>query len=336
MKIFLTSAYPHSDTDNFAAAWLKESAISDPYKKHEVCSSPAEADIVLFTEHHPPYDPYFFDVLATKTYKKFKSKCLIYHDNPKVLPLLPGVFPSIEKKYYLPEVMQPGPYIARLCTNEAIAYTERTSSPKFLFSFIGASITHPVRRSLLKLKHEKCFLKDTSGKNSWELDPVQKEEFEAEYAKISSTSLFVLCPRGIGPNSYRLFETMEMGVVPVIISDEWVPMEGPDWERFSIWVSESDVERIPEILEKRKPEAKEMGRKAREAWEIWFSKEACFHHIAEACSTLQENRSKNSPLLWTKVYRQFLRPYHFRNLLRYLKQRVKEKIKISQLQLFPK
>ncbi len=332
MKIFLTTAYPFSDTENFATKWLKESALLDPYKKHELRNSPNEADVILFAEHHPPYDPYFFEVLATPIYKQFKSKCFIYHDNPKVLPLLPGVFPSIEKDYYFPEIIQPGPYIARLCTNDAVEYVESTSPARYLFSFTGASMTHPVRERLLKLEHEKCYLKDTSGKNSWELDPLEKQEFEAQYARVILDSLFVLCPRGIGPNSYRLFETMEMGRVPVIISDDWVPVEGPEWETFSIQVPEDKVEMIPEILESKKSEAKEMGRKAREAWETWFSKEACFHHIAESCEILLENRNKYSPLLWGKIYAQFFRPYHFRNLLRYLKQRIKEKIKASELQ----
>lgn len=324
MEIFITSAYPFSITENFAAEWLKESAASDPFGQHRVCDNPEDADVILFAEHHPPQDPYFFQVLRTDIYKKFKNKCFIYHDNPKVLPLLPGVFPSIEKRYFYPELMLPGPYIARLCANDEITFLEEKPKPEFLFSFIGASITHEVRKEILQLEHESCFLKDTSGQNSWELDPIEKQSFESEYAQVSLASQFVLCPRGMGPNSYRLFETMEMGIAPVIISDEWVPIEGPLWEEFSIQVSEAEVRKIPFLLEERRHMAAEMGGKARKAWEEWFSKEVCFHHIAEACKNLKENRENTVSLAWAKIYLQFFRLFHFRNLLRYAKQRFTE------------
>jgi hypothetical protein len=323
MKFFINSAYPYHPQKNFAAMWLRESAASDPFKVHQICSDPNSADIILFAEHHPPQDPYFFQVLQSDIYKKFKHKCYIYHDNPNVLPLLPGVFPSIEKKYYNPCIMQPGPYIARLCTNDEVTYYEKKPLYMYLFSFVGAVRTHPVRENILRLKHDSCFLKDTSDKNSWELDPSQKKLFEEEYAKISLQSQFVLCPRGVGPNSYRLYEIMEMGIAPVIISDDWVPLPGPDWESFSIQVPESSINIIPSLLEERKEEAELMGLRARKAWEEWFSKEVSFHHIAEACVRLHNNRNKFNSLLWIRIYSQFLRPFHLRNLLRFIKKRIK-------------
>lgn len=81
---------------------------------------------------------------------------------------------------------------------------------------------------------------------------------------------------------------------------------------------------IPAMLEKRIQEAEEMGLKARQAWETFFRKEVCFHHIAEACKTLHENRRKRDMLLWLRIYIQFLRPYHTRNLLRIQKNRFKK------------
>ena len=50
----------------------------------------------------------------------------------------------------------------------------------------------------------------------------------------------MICPRGWGSSSIRLFEVMEMGRVPVIISDAWVN-EAPKWADFSVRVSEADV-----------------------------------------------------------------------------------------------
>ncbi|WP_207435357.1 exostosin domain-containing protein [Sabulibacter ruber] len=324
MNVFITSAYPYDSQHNFASEWLRESAASDPYNVHSVSDDPHKADIILFVEHHPPHDPYFFQVLKSSLYKEFKDKCYLYHDSDKVLPLLPGIFPSIEKSYYHPIAMEPGPYIARLCNNDAVKYLENKPEQKYLFSFAGASKSHPIRKKILNLKYEKAFLLDTTGLNSWELDPENKRAFESKYVEVSLHSQFVLCPRGIGPNSYRLYETMEMGIAPVIISDEWIPSLGPSWNSFSIIIPESQIDLIPSILEARQSEAAEMGRKAREAWEKWFSKEVCFHHIAESCQRLHQSRSKINSTYWLRMYSQFFRPYHFRNLLRFTKNQLKQ------------
>src|SRR5690554_1494013 len=133
MKFYLTSAYPYHADKNFAASWLKDSAAHDPFHFHEICEDPNEADAVIFVEHHPPHDPYFFQVLNSNIYKQYKYKCYIYHDNPNVLPLVPGVFPSIEKSFYNPYVTQAGPYIARICVNDEVKYSGR-AEPKYLFS----------------------------------------------------------------------------------------------------------------------------------------------------------------------------------------------------------
>jgi len=67
-----------------------------------------------------------------------------------------------------------------------------------------------------------------------------RDLFTKEYAKAILNSQFVLCPAGWGPATYRLFETMEMGRVPVTLSDEWVPPPGPRWDEFSIALAMSN------------------------------------------------------------------------------------------------
>ena len=60
---------------------------------------------------------------------------------------------------------------------------------------------------------------------------------------------FVLCPRGYGLGSCKLFEAMKAGRVPVIMSDRYVLPEGPDWSACSVRIRENEIERIPSILE---------------------------------------------------------------------------------------
>lgn len=320
MNLFLTSAYPYHPSRNFAVSWLKESAELDTFGKHTISDDPEYADVILFTEHHPPGDPYFFQILGNKLYKKYKHKSILYSDIDRPISILPSILPSIEKKYHKNDFTRSGPYIARHCENTSLVNGSNNLEKKYLFSFIGAVRTHQVRSRILLLNCTESYLKDTSKNNLWDLGPEEKKKFEVEYVNISLKSHFILCPRGEGVNSYRLYEAMQMGLAPVIISDQWVPMSGPDWKQFSVCIPEKDISKIPGILLERKKEAKRMGNLARKNWEMWFSKEVCFHHIASMCEDLlkYKNDSINKKVY---AYGQFLRPFHSRNLLRFYKNR---------------
>ena len=63
-------------------------------------------------------------------------------------------------------------------------------------------------------------------------------------------SKFALCPRGFGPTSYRLYEAIQMGCVPVYIYDEpHLPFaEELDWSEFCVMVHVDDVGKLPQTL----------------------------------------------------------------------------------------
>ena len=61
----------------------------------------------------------------------------------------------------------------------------------------------------------------------------------------------MLCPRGQGTSSIRLFEAMRMGIAPVIISDKWIGPKGPEWESFAVFVKEKDISRSARIRSRR-------------------------------------------------------------------------------------
>jgi hypothetical protein len=54
---------------------------------------------------------------------------------------------------------------------------------------------------------------------------------------------FALCPRGYGRTSFRLFEAMDLGAVPVYIYDEpWTPFSNElDWNEFCIMCPEAEL-----------------------------------------------------------------------------------------------
>lgn len=315
-KVYILSAYSR-DPSNYAYEYLKECASSSRDLSCELCESPKDADVIIFVEHHPGNDPYFFKVLRHPIYKKFKEKCILYHDNDRSLTFLPTISPSIESSKYNPKLHYPFPYLTQISINPYLSkgYDERD----YLFSFVGTSKTSIVRKQILELKSADAFLRDTFDKNSWELEGNEKENYFKTYAEVLKQSLFILCPRGIGPSTYRLYEAMRLGITPVIISDEWLAPKGPDWDTFSIRIAENRVKDIPKILNERKSEAFKMGQLAKDNWDSFFSRETVFKSLMQGAQYLYENKKQtNRRQFITEIFR-FIEPFHFRNLLRWTK-----------------
>lgn len=61
------------------------------------------------------------------------------------------------------------------------------------------------------------------------------------YLKSINDSRFVLCPRGVGLNSIRFYETIAAGRIPVLISDNVKLPKFIDWSRFIVRVPEKNI-----------------------------------------------------------------------------------------------
>jgi hypothetical protein len=83
---------------------------------------------------------------------------------------------------------------------------------------------------------------------------------------------------------------MKAGRVPVIIADEWVPPPGPSWPEFSLRVREARLRNVPQILERFADRGPEMGFRAREAGQRWFSREQAFQTVVTLCLQIREAR----------------------------------------------
>lgn len=310
MKVHLLSY----SLENPAPLWLKESARQDPFGKHSLVEDPSEADIILFTEGHPGNDPYLLGVLRHPIYRRYSKKCFLYADTDFALPIVRGLYPSIVKQDYRNDRCRSFGYIARLAPNPFIQYMGPPSvKPQWLYSFVGDN-NCLVRSEIFSQTHPYGFIGDTTGKRHWELQGSEKDEFMRSYANTIGESAFVLCPRGNGPTSYRLFETMEMGRAPVILSDEWVPPPGPAWEKFSLVLKENQVSQIRTILCQNADKAEEMGREARLAWEQYFAQPVCFHRMTELCAELL--RIIPEPFSQIMAFSKLLRPDRLKIQLR--------------------
>lgn len=71
------------------------------------------------------------------------------------------------------------------------------------------------------------------------------------YKNTMLKSIFALCPRGYGPATFRMYEAIQMGVIPIYISDEfWLPFQDSiEWNRVALLIKNYDIKKIPQIIE---------------------------------------------------------------------------------------
>jgi hypothetical protein len=317
MQAYVLSAFPGPpvDPDNFAFLWLRESAEEDQFGQHTLTEDPAQADIILFVENHGhDDDPYLVSVRRHPVYRRFSEKCFVYHDADNAVAVLRGIYPSIRKRDYLGDRCRSAGYIARIARNDSIRYDPAPRSRRWLYSFLGEANSE-VRLVLFARAHPDGLIRNTTGARLWqmELGPA-RDLFTREYAEAILDSQFVLCPAGCGPTTYRLFEVMEMGRVPVILSDEWVAPPGPRWDEFCVRIPERLVGDIASILRELSNHHEIMGRQARLAWEQWFAKPVCFHRLVELCVDIHATPLSDWSAL--RAWATLLRPPHLRNFLR--------------------
>lgn len=76
-------------------------------------------------------------------------------------------------------------------------------------------------------------------------------QFES-YRDLISSSYFSLCPRGYGPTSFRLYESISLGSVPIYISDDFfLPFKDRIiWENLAVLIKPKEIKKIPKIIDK--------------------------------------------------------------------------------------
>ena len=281
MKLYITSAYDeHAGLDT-----LQRCAPLDALHRHELCTDPADADAILFIENTQFDDVLFKAVTSHPLVAEYAGKIFMYNEMDRPWDLLPGLYCCMTRKHINQQrhrafayLSTPNPYIRDIHKQDI--------NPRWLFSFMG-SMSHICRRPILKLKHADGFVQDTSDFNVWHTDSSEMEVRGRNYAEMIADSQFVLCPRGIGSSSIRLYETLEAGRVPVIISDDWVPPEETDWG-FAIQVQERRVASIPGLLRSLAGEAADRGLAAREAWLHSYAPDTLFNTVGDSIESLMK------------------------------------------------
>src|SRR5262245_9046754 len=198
----------------------------------DVVEDPEEADIVLFVESsgdEPERDDALQRVVRDPVYRRFKQKAVVYSAKDLPRPLVPGLYPSIPRRWASLLGCQGAPYLV-----EGNPFLEQALPAALeagpLASFQGVCRSFPLRMRLVREAQRRGWsdvvVRDTSAAFLATLrsgDVAGHNALKELFVRRMLEAKFALCPRGNGPSSFRIFEAMQLGRAPVVLADEWTP-----------------------------------------------------------------------------------------------------------------
>jgi hypothetical protein len=304
MKIFSVSCSSGPTASVFADETLRRLHAASERQLHEIVSDPEEADYVLIS--NLPLDVEQSALRNHPLFPRYLHKSYALWDAWNTPRLLPGVYVNATRRsafgrfrtgsYALLHPDFKNPYVEAF---ESAPHAQR--NPDLLFSFLGRDC-HPCRAEIFRARYgrDDLLIEETSRFNAFTHEKEGKEAAQRRYLEISLRSKFILCPRGVGASSIRLFESLRLGIAPIIISDAWLPCVGPAWERAAILVKEADVGRLDQIVSAYEPRWREMGVAAREIHETFFSEKNYFNFLISNIQAIARQRVVPERLIsWT-------------------------------------
>jgi hypothetical protein len=262
---------------------LERLAVADRYGLHRLVDEPDDADVLLFTQCHMLPDWRLGALRDHALTRRYPERVMVYDERDRPWCGFPGVYVSMPSPWFQPRWQRPWgyfPFPPPATTGER--------EPDLLFSFIGSPSAR-CRRPLFELTHPHAIVEEVGGFTFFDPSSRDFERRRRVFHEVLGRSQFVLCPRGWGTSSIRLYETLAAGRVPVIISDHWVPPRGVNWEALSIRWPEATTRGLIETLEERAADWPAMSSAAREAHSAFFSQEAWFHRVIGLCVEIKES-----------------------------------------------
>lgn len=120
---------------------------------------------------------------------------------------------------------------------------------RILCSFVG-TLTHHLRNTMINsLKKHSDFVFVTDP--NW--SPIVSSDKQNKFIDMTCNSKFVLCPRGYGRNSFRFYEVLKLGSIPIYVWDdiEWLPYKDDsevNYEKFCISINIKEIHNLKNLL----------------------------------------------------------------------------------------
>ena len=162
---------------------------------------------------------------------------------------------------------------------------------KYLYSFVGARATKSymtdLRNKIIdylsgddrgtivareRWHYNKIVYDGQILKKAKESDTLVDRSASEEFKQVMQQSVFALCPSGSGPNSIRLWEAIGFGVIPVILSDTYLPPGDLTlWYEATVICPETveDIKALPERLAQIQQNSELLHKKRHALKKLW-------------------------------------------------------------------
>jgi hypothetical protein len=197
----------------------------DRFGEHVLTSSGEQADVILFPQAHM-VDWRLGAIWRTRLAAQFPKKIRIYDERDLPWSGFPGAYVSQPASSFNWKKQRP-------CGYYAVPMHEENAPADLLFSFVG-SLTHRCRQPLLGVTHPDAIVEVSSAFTFWDRS-LSDQRRRRRFREVMSRSMFILCPRGRGTSSIRLYEALAAGRVPVVISDG---LGATTWSRLAALAAE--------------------------------------------------------------------------------------------------
>lgn len=143
--------------------------------------------------------------------------------------------------------------------------------------------THDLRETMFEV------LSSIEGYNLYDTSSASISQEDVDtFRTLLSNSIFGLCPRGYGPASFRFYETIQMGCIPIYITDEvWLPFnQYINWQKLCLIISPDEIDQIPSKVDQliETGEYKTMLEYGRDCYNNYLSWDGAVRTIAKIIS----------------------------------------------------
>jgi hypothetical protein len=288
-------------------------SISKYSKKYNIIEDPNHADLILIICER--FEKGFKNIFENRIINQFPNKSFLFSlSDYSGQHIIRGIYASAHQSFITN---------GRIISSSYTVFSDKFKNPlinsfnsdisdlrNYFISFLGRN-SHSIREKILKMKfsREDIYISDTTEKLDIFMNKGNVSEMQKHYFDILSNSKFSLCPRGIGYSSIRLFESMKLGVAPIIISDNFVLPKGPLWKNFSIFIKEKEISNLETIVEEYESDFIEMGKLAKKAYDYYFADENYFDKLLDSCFEIKNRQLipeifffEISKIIYKKVY----------------------------------
>jgi len=242
MKVFLTPCETErARGGRIPVAPTPRRCIDPPV--HELVSSPEQADIIIITDLRE--EKLLLQPAGQPLLERHPDKCFVCDRSDLPIGFVRGIYASplassfraLPNRFYLVAVSECESIVS------ADTRTRGEGSPVLLRGRNSA----PVRSELFEqdfARSDVLIIDASSSTTTGTIEPTRADN-QRRYVETSARSRFVLCPRGTGSSSERLFEIMEMGLVPVILRMAGAPWR-PEMECLLLTVPDASAKSRPD------------------------------------------------------------------------------------------